>query len=468
VLSVRGLFAAARSSETGRRPNILYIMTDQQHAAMLSCTGNKHVKTPAMDSLAASGTRFELAYCVNPVCLPSRVGMMTGYMPSHFGISDNSDNGDIMPKAALRQSMGRLFRDAGYDTAYGGKTHWPRGMNPQSIGFADLGRDERDGLAENCIRFIRTERQRQNPFLLVASFINPHDICYMSIDDYTRAASKPGMYPGSIRERKELAAAMRLPEGVSREEFFERICPPLPKNCAIPELEPDCIAETYVGKVGFRQHCRSVWGDEQWRLHRWAYRRLTESVDAQIGRVLDALRDAGLEKETLVVFSSDHGDMDAAHRLEHKSVLYEEACRVPFIVSLPGVTRAGGVDTSHLVSSGLDLIPTLCDYAGIKPPAGLPGRSVRSLAEGRNTPNWPDQVVAESQNGRMLRTARYKYAVYETGRRREQLTDLTSDPGEMTNLAYDPKCQDMLQEHRSRLRRWIEQTGDQIGKRYAL
>lgn len=191
-------------------------------------------------------------------------------------------------------------------------------------------------------------------------------------------------------------------------------------------------------------------------------------VDAQIGRVLEALRDAGLEEETVIVFTSDHGDLDAAHRLEHKSILYEEAVRVPLIVSHKGVTPPGTVDTTHLVSFGLDLIPTLCDYAGIDPPQGLPGRSVRALAEGRQDESWRDQLVVESRAGRMLRTDRFKYNVYESGKHREQLIDLKDDPGEMVNLAENPDYKDVLRQHRKRLRGWVEETDDAIAREYIV
>jgi arylsulfatase A-like enzyme len=189
-------------------------------------------------------------------------------------------------------------------------------------------------------------------------------------------------------------------------------------------------------------------------------------VDAQIGRVLEALRDSGLEEETVVVFTSDHGDLDASHRLEHKSVPYEEAARVPFIVSQKGVTEAAAVDDEHLVSVGLDLMPTLCDYAGVDPPEGLPGASVRPLAEGRTVPAWREFVVTETRAGRMVRTARYKYILYESGARREQLIDLENDPGEMLNLAGDPAHRDVLARHRALLRAWIDETDDGIGRGY--
>jgi choline-sulfatase len=302
--------------------------------------------------------------------------------------------------------------------------------------------------------------------LLVASFINPHDICYMAIDDYTQSAGEPTMYPRSNVERERLAAALQLPEGVSRREFFARLCPPLPDNYEIPALEPECISQQYTRERTFRHYARTEWSDEKWRLHRWAYCRLTEMVDAHIAKVLDALRRAGLEPTTVVVFTSDHGDLDAAHRLEHKSILYEEAARVPLIVSHQGRTKPGLIDQRHLVSVGLDLIPTLCDYAGIEPPRELLGRSVRPLAEGRPVESWRDHVVVESRAGRMLRTDRFKYVVYESGEHREQLIDLADDPGEMLNLAENPQYRDVLSEHRKRLRRWVDETNDEIAQPY--
>jgi len=189
-------------------------------------------------------------------------------------------------------------------------------------------------------------------------------------------------------------------------------------------------------------------------------------VDAKIGVLLKALREAGLEKKTVVVFTSDHGDMDASHKMEHKTVLYEEAVRIPFIMSCKGIIPEGKVDNRHLISNGLDLLPTLCDYAGIKIPKGLPGSSVRPLAEGKKVSRWRDHVVVESQNGRMVRTDRFKYCIYDSGKHREQLIELKNDPGEMKNLADDKGSRRMLNKHRLLLKKWIKKNGDTIGSKY--
>lgn len=452
------LTQGAADPPTKVRPNVLVLTTDQQHAGMMSCAGNRWLKTPAMDGLAATGTRFDLACSANPVCLPQRTSWMTGHYPSRFGIEHNGQKGPVPPEV-LAKSLGRLFRDAGYECVYGGKTHWPAGMTHATLGFENFTGDQRDGLADRCAAFLR--RKHDKPFLLFASFINPHDICYMAIRAYA-ASQRPASGPARSRGMpRPLVEALKLPDRVSREAFFAEHCPPLPDNFDIPADEPPGVLAS--DGRGFRVWARANWTAEDWRLHRWAYARLTERVDGQIARVLAALRAAALEESTVVAFASDHGDMDAAHRLEHKSVFYEESARVPLIVSLKGVTQAGTVDREHLVSAGCDLLPTLCDYAGIAPPAGLPGRSVRALAEGKPAANWRDALVIETSGGRCLRTARHKYCVYAGSGPREQLMDLKADPGELKDLVGDPGAKQVLHRHRKLLRDWVANAADKLG-----
>ena len=440
------------------RPNVLVILTDQQSAGMMSCAGRADVKTPHMDLLAARGVRFERAYCANPECVPSRMSLMTGRMPSAFGMRSNQEARLPAPPWAVTHSLGWIFRRAGYRTVYGGKTHWMRGMTPETTGFEDLTRDEREELARRCADFLTAPHDR--PFLLVASFINPHDICLMAIDAYTQANGLPPMYPNLVRERECLAEALRPPPGVSKEDFVSRWCPPLPSNFEIPPDEPDGVGLSYVST--FRRYVREHWTEQDWRLHRWAYARLTERVDREIGIVLDALRSTGLESNTIVVLTSDHGELDSAHRLEAKSIPYEEAARVPLIVAGPAVRSPGRTDAKHLVHTGLDLIPTLCDLAGVPAPENLLGLSLRPILEGHTPPSWRSYVVVESRAARMIRSERFKYVVYEEGTNREQLTDLEADPGEMKNLAGDSAYRGVLMQHRRDLAEWTQRIGDSI------
>jgi choline-sulfatase len=316
-------------------------------------------------------------------------------------------------------------------------------------------------MAEACAEFIRQSHDR--PFLLVASFINPHDICYMAINDHDRRRGSP------LRKNEAqqvLAEVLSHRNDIpNEEEFFATRCPPLPENHQVPNGVPDAIKPPY---GGFRGHAFDNWGERQWRLHRWAYAQLTNRVDAQIGVVLDALRETGKQEKTLVVFTSDHGDLDGAHRLEHKSFFYEESARVPFIVSWEGVTAAGKVDRRHLVSTGLDLIPTLCDFAAVEVPERLRGLSVRALAEGRDPERWRKCVVTENRIGRMVCTGQFKYSVYPAGQQREFLVDLVKDPGEMTNLADDPTYGQQLARHRALMQQWVQQTKDRLARPYII
>ena len=207
-----------------------------------------------------------------------------------------------------------------------------------------------------CIEFIETKRDR--PFLAVASFINPHDICFA----YSAYAGKSPKGKSSVEHLYQ--QAKKLPS--------EQL-PPLPDNFRIPEFEPDAIElnakTTAVTPSGTM---RKTYDEREWRIYRWIYCRLTEQVDEHIGRILDALKRNGLDDETLVIFTSDHGDMDACHRLASKGSFYEQSVRVPLLMRYTGQIIPGTTD-QHLVSSGLDVLPTLCDYAGVELPKHVQG-----------------------------------------------------------------------------------------------
>ena len=463
LLSALPTLSLAAAPGQPSKPNVLLIITDQQHAGMLSAAGNRYVKTPALDNLAADGIRFERAYCGNPVCVPSRFGMLTGVMPSRIGMETNNTKLKV-PESILAHSMGRVFRQAGYETTYGGKLHTPMKLN--EIGFDPLTNDPRDELSDQCVAYLKQKHKK--PFLLVASFINPHDICYMAIRAH--AQSQNGKSKKKINPQaphfKELDAALMLPEGMSRADFFAKVCPPLPANFEIAADEPEALCDA--DGRSFRAYVRKNWSEEDWRMHRWAYARLTERVDGQIGLVLAALRDSGLDQNTLVVFTSDHGDMDSSHRLEHKSVCYDEAARVPLIISWKGVTKPGLVDREHLASTTTDLIPTLCDFAGIAIPEELSGRSLRELAEGKSPAAWRRGLITECRLSRMVRSPQYKYVVYGEGEHREQLFDMDDDPGELHNLAADPSYSQVLSAHRKFLVHWYKSHGEKLDPQYIV
>ncbi len=184
-------------------------------------------------------------------------------------------------------------------------------------------------------------------------------------------------------------------------------------------------------------------------------------IDAYIGRLLDALDETGLSENTLVIYLSDHGDMQGSHGgMLGKSVgaFYEEIVRVPMIMRLPGVIEAGKVVNAH--ANSVDLLPTIMDYLQMPIPDAVQGRSLRPIIEGRQA----DEVgygFSERPGGRMVRSADMKYCVYfGGGGRREELFDLARDPSERTNLADDPKYARQKANMRKVLRRHLKETGD--------
>ena len=432
-----------------KQPNILLIMTDQQHLGMMSCAGNAWINTPAMDSLAKQGVRFDMAYSVNPYCVPSRTAMATGMMSCRLGADNNQSGMEIetLPPEVDDNSMGKIMKRADYDTFYGGKVHMCTSLDPGTAGYDETFQDERDGLPDACLTFI--ERKRKKPFFAVASFVNPHDICFAA----------------KAREGKDHHGLLELYQEAS--SLCDAELPPLPENYAIPHGEPGAIeAALSFQKYTPTKAMRKEYSDRDWRIYRWMYSRLTECVDRNIGKILNGLRSAGLDDSTLVVFTSDHGDMDASHHLTSKCIPYEESVRVPLILRHPGRIPPNKTDSTHLISTGLDLLPTLCDYAGIEKPDHLLGRSLRPLAEGKPVKGWRPYVASENDWFRMIRSQRFKYCAFAIADKKELLVDMKNDPGEMRNLADDPEYQDVLIDHRRLLADWSQLSGDMDASEY--
>jgi len=418
---------------TPERPNVLFVCTDQQFAGAMSCAGNDHLDTPAMDRLAERGVRFTEAYCANPVCGPSRACMFTGEPTHATGVVEN---GDAIDPAVAERGLGHLLSAAGYDCVYGGKWHVPEMTIPEEHGFERICGFNDRRLPGAVVEFLR--RDHEEPFFCVASFDNPHNICEWSRDQ-------------------------TLPWGSVDVPPVEE-CPPLPANYSVAPYEPLSVAE-----MREQENMPGHAGPDEWRRYRHAYYRLVERVDRALGQILDALTAEGLADETVVVFTSDHGDMHGAHRLQQKWVTYEESARVPLIVADPAPEAIDGGTDDRLVSSGYDLVPTLCAYAGVEPPEGLPGHSLRAPVREGDPDGWRDSLVVESTvhlDARMVRTPGYKYAVYGKGKPREQLFDMDADRGEMVNLAVDAAHRDVLDAHRERLLEWCVETDDRFMSHY--
>ena len=431
-------------------PNIIVIMTDEQSAnAMSYSLGKQWLNTPAMDQLASEGVVFNHAYAADPICVPSRNSLITGRFPHQINVLSNDDQrreGDENPVATL----GTYFKNAGYQTAYFGK--WHVNYNPskkETHGFettrfaTDRGKDA--ALPELADSFLRQHHDK--PFLLFLSFINPHDVC-----EWARFQNLPEGPVGTVPPLSEL--------------------PPLKTNLQPPMNESDAMSLIRQSYHNTRMFPVANYDEADWRRLRWGYYRLLEKVDSLIGRVLASIKQNGYDSNTLVVFTSDHGESLGAHEFNQKTVFYEESAGVPFILRHSGKLQPS--TNSSLVNNGIDLIPTLLDFANIPKPTVLPGRSLKEEAIKKESIKDRPYIVVENRmtqggaidgkkpvlNGRMVRSERYKYCLYDLGEKREELYDLKNDPGETINIAGEKSSKEILKQHRNYLSEFAKKYKD--------
>ncbi len=395
--------------------------TDQQSLDTISALGCRHVQTPHLDRMAERGVSFRQSYSADPLCMPARTAWYTGRPSSETGVVKNN-----LPLLETVPDLGAWLRRAGYETVYSGKWHVPGRDVERSfrvlVGKTIYGEVSDRVVSHAAAAFLRSY-DGEKPFFLSVGFLQPHDINYWL--DLCERGGPPRLEPGDVE------------------------LPALPPNARTDLEEPTVYRERRTNKVA---RLMAGWSEENWRTYLWSYYRMVEMVDAEIGRVLDALQASRHGENTLVVFSSDHGESLGQHGFVSKSNLYEAAVRVPFLVAWPGRVR-NGVRDEHSLVSGLDLFPTLLDYAGVEPPPLVRGRSLRPLLEGDDV-TWRASLVSECDiEGRMVRSERYKLIRYE-GDPVELFFDLAQDPWEMRSLTGDSALAPELEHHRRILGEW--------------
>lgn len=466
--------ALGQTIQTGNKPNVILIFTDQQNGNMLSAAGNPYLKTPAMDELANNGVMFTESYCTSPVCGPARSSIITGMMPHQTGVEWNGQS----VKSTIATS-GELFRSAGYQTVWAGKWHLPESYPQQSKygnkkirGFDILpfwntdeerwilGWETDPPLTTAVVDYLK-DYDKNKPLFLSISYHNPHDICF-----YPRKAG--WVSPNdSLLEIRHYGFEHKLPDVIGVHPKDMTILPPLPHNYEPSRNEPDFIREKRKNHDEYGVETKLAFNefdDFIWKGYLNAYHRLTETVDVEIGNVLRALKKFGYWENTLIIFTSDHGDGAAAHKWAAKLSLYEEASKVPLIVYWPEMKNKGTVDRTHVVSQ-IDILPTMLDYADIDTSIKFTGRSLKPIIESQKH-EWRDYTVVEladyvkekNRKGRMIRKGRFKYIIYST--KEEQLFNVDRDPGEVKNLIREPSLQAVRQELRINLAEWAKETSD--------
>lgn len=389
-------------------PNIVFVHVDQMCHDAISALDNHHVSTPNIDRLIADGTSFLRSYSANPVCCPARASWYTGRASSEHGVIQNQ-----RPLLESIPDLGQWMGARGYACFYTGKWHIPNRRVDRSFtllpGGSGHGEQGDAGVASVAAGFLHNYDGRR-PFFLNVGFLNPHDCCFLTFA------------PKNPSTKFDLCDLMR-------DEL-----PPAPGS--------------FNAKTGAVSGEGGRWDEAGVRLYNYYYYRMVEMVDAEVGRVYDALRHSRHADNALFILTSDHGEMRGHHNLFKKSQFYDPALRVPLVCVFSGRIDAGRRDGEHLVT-GLDIPATILDYAGLDAMPGMTvAKSLRPLLEGTPT-KWRDYVVAETSTGGLRRAVCMKDFKVSFGQDGStSLFDLKNDPLEMHDLSQNTEHAEALRRAR--------------------
>lgn len=461
------------------RPNILLILTDQQRYDTLGVNGSKICLTPHLDSLAKRGVRFTQAYSVTGLCSPARASILTGLYPHKHGMLNNCDMFQAVKKELSEEEVviSDPLRRAGYKCVYVGKWHVGARKGPYSYGFEGMNepgygrrydppgyqeylkkRDLKKGKMKGALRGWETRRviagnytgsvetsvpyfladytieklselsRGKDPFFLICSFWGPH-APYFPPEPYA------SMYD-----------PLKIPEwGNFRDDFT--------KKPRAHRRYRDC----------FQGENNPPFSWKEWRIAVAKYFGEVTLIDDQIGRVLNALDELNLDRDTVVIFTSDHGDLTGAHggMKDKGPIMCEEVYHIPFIVRWPKVAKEGG-ECSQFISN-MDLAPTILEIAGVRSPGQMDGRGFVPVLKNPDLP-WRQELFAEFHghrffiSQRMVRFKQYKYIFNACDI--DELYDLERDPRELDNQIDDPALSGVVEEMRQRLIQEMKRTKD--------
>lgn len=458
---------------TSRRPNVLVIMSDQQQAATVDPSGR--CQTPHLDAVAARGARFTRCYTPNPVCSPARASFMTGLLPHQHGMVDvahtvpayRADLIDGLPMWSNR------LASAGYRTGYYGKWHVERSYDMARFGFTDHGayrEPEADyfahrrslGLADSPVVRTPSRTVSQPGYRDLLLYGVTDEPVESTLEHYTVSnalgfldSACDGAEPWALMVSTK---APHEPYIVPRPYFEQYDVSSLP----LPPSFDDDLSD----RPAIYRRQQAVWASlspEEFRTAMACYYALCSMVDEQVGRLLARIEQAGHLDDTLVVYTTDHGDLMGAHRLLLKGVpAFEEVYRVPLIVSWPSGGVGEGQVIDDLVQSH-DIAETLALLAG--PSVGLGGHAVDLMPRLTGADGPPRSSAYAELHGqrfsytqRIVWEGRYKYVFNAFDF--DELYDLEADPAELHNLADDPAHADVVRRLAGRMWKIARDTGD--------
>ena len=477
------LYAAGQA-----RPNVLLILADQFRYDCLGANGNRIIRTPNLDGLAAESANFSHAFVQAPVCVPSRVSLLTGRYPH-----SHKNRVNYTPCDAREIFLQRMLHDAGYQTGSVGKLHYypPTAEHARSTGFDRVLLDDGVSATDRYSDYVKWRNahdpQARIPYLATAPGKNP----FRGAIPYEFT---PVHWTGeeSCRMLRELAAASRpfflhcsffkphapytVPEPY--DSMYDDVEIPLPRQVSLQEIEK-------LPAPVMRQILRfnPQYAMDRTRLE-WIYRSYYASVtmvDREVGRILEELERSDKAGETIVIFGTDHGDQLLEHGLVDKNVFFEASVHVPLLVRFPGRVRP---ERREGLTQMIDVLPSVLEWCGLEVPALVEGRSFRPrelvFAENimpevitggkRDFYFTPGKGIKDIRHpdAKMVRTERWKLNHYPGNG--GELYDLRNDPGEERNLFQDPGYQGTVRDLKGALLDWMitADENDQIAPRWLV
>jgi arylsulfatase A-like enzyme len=472
------------------RMNILFVMTDQFRADCLSCAGHPVVRTPNLDALAGEGVRFSNAFVQSAVCGPSRMCYYTGRYP-HATRSPWNE----VPLPADERTMGHYFSDAGYRATLCGKTHYV--ADPFDLPKGDPGRDViqhrtlagleewelNDGKGAGWQRYLAEKGYPadivENPFKVQmpddAEGVDPSAYpLYLKAEDHDTAfnTNRAIAFMEDAGDRPWFLhlSYFRPHLPIVAPDPYHRMYDPA--DSPEPNRDPSELENPHPLHVPYRIERRSLDYDKEavWRQRRATYYGLITEIDDHLGRLFAWMKERDLWENTLILFTSDHGEYVGDHWMFEKELFYDEAYRVPFIVRDPRSQadgRRGAVEEAFVES--VDVVPTFLEAAGIDPSPAIQGRSLVPLLQGAKPDGWRGEVYAdwdyrfywtpkklgippEKCRGWMVRDTEFNY--WHFNGVPDVLFDLKKDPKELRNVAEDPAYSEVVQRYRVKLMDW--------------
>lgn len=458
------LFAAAKGQ---KKPNILLIMSDEHNQRVTGCYGNGIVKTPHMDSLAASGVTFENHYCNSPLCVPSRSSFTAGKYCSRvdtWGLSSE------LPDANM-PTIARVLNDAGYESYLCGKMHYD---NTRRYGFREIGGNfNANYKTGKGRRYTPDEVKEHTP--LSGRFKDFH-----TGDNGRTVLHDIKVTTGAVDflNKREAGTPFFLLVGYLAPHFPlivpEKFYQPYKDKVPMPNVPDGLVASMPINyKLQRTAYKVTDVPADKVKIGRELYYGLTSWVDNEMGKVLAALKaNPKIADNTVIIYTSDHGENMGEHSMWWKSCLYDQAARVPLIISYPERWKPG--QRRKEATGHVDVVKTIADIAGGHTPEDWDGDSLTPWME-NSSYNWKDLAVVEyyahsiAHGIVMARTGKWKYTYHGKPAAdmpvERQLFDMEKDPEEFHNLASDPQHADLIAKLHKRMMYEVRQDPDETEQR---